>query len=76
MILEITDVRRLVGQDAYEVTGQVGNRKRVVQVDGEKVEERLKQLGARQLAKAYPMRDLAPMIAWMATHDLSEAFAR
>lgn len=81
MILEITGVKHATEYkgdpiDAYLVTGKVGDRERSVYIAGEDVSRRLEALGCTGNRTKYDPRDLAPLIAQLATHDLSEAFSR
>lgn len=75
MILEITNVQRDgLSPDDYLVAGKVAGRQLTVSVQGKTVDERLKALGAKKARSDYELRDLAPLIAQLATHDLSQAF--
>lgn len=74
MTIEILEVRRTQGRDAYTVAGQVGPRVKEVEIPTETIKRQLAELtGGRKLTD-YEPRDLVPMIAQIATSALAAAF--
>ena len=76
MILEIIDVRFDRESLDFRVAGKVGTQTCEVPVSRATVSRQLEARGVTGNLSKYEMRDLAPFVAQLATHDLSEAFTR
>lgn len=74
MTIDIVNVERTPFRDSFTVTGKVGPKQRAVEVTNETIRRRLAELTDGKMPRDYQLRDLAPLIAQLATPALAEAF--